>query len=93
LLHNKIGTVLQLGTKITHDLVSRSSQLCGSSESLSREFSGCSMGCGHAVELPGKINPEQQGAGAEAVSWPDEQGPMRTIDLYRMGASPRACRL
>jgi hypothetical protein len=50
------------------------------------------MDCGHAIKLPGKINPEQQSAWAEALSWSDKQGSVRTLDPYRMGADPGSCR-
>jgi hypothetical protein len=50
------------------------------------------MDRGHAIKLLGKINPEQQDARAEALSWTDKQGSIRTLDPYRIGADPGSCR-
>jgi hypothetical protein len=92
LLRNRSGAISQVGKDVTHDPLP-ATLLRRAGESLAGELGGCPQHGRHAVKLLGQIDPQEQGAGTEALSLRYEQGPVRTINMDWSDASPRTGRL
>jgi hypothetical protein len=59
LLGNRAGAVLQVGENITHERFPLAMTLCGPGEGLTRELGGCTLNCGHTVELFGQFDSQK----------------------------------